>query len=245
MPNESPWLFSPTYANPNPVSKRVLWESLKSDAVQSPLPWLTAGDFNDVSTSAEKFGGSAFNCHRAKIFNDNIHACNLHDLGWNGNPFTWVGKRRNGLLVREQLDRALTSDDWCIRFPNTAVGHLPKVLSNHHPLLIDIHGNHSPSSSTKPFRFEYMWTHHPSFHDLLTNSWTPHAPVHANLSHLSTVLRDWNRDVFDNLFLTKKKLLRRIEGIQRTSSYTLNPFLLRLEDDLLAQYLRVLHQEEL
>lgn len=68
---------------------------MKSVASQVHIPWLAVGDFNNMVNSTEKFGKGDFDYHQAKLFVKNIHACGLVDLGWNGNPFTWLGKRKN------------------------------------------------------------------------------------------------------------------------------------------------------
>lgn len=193
-----------------------------------------------MSSSSEKVGGGQFNFHRASIFHENINACSLIYLGWNGTPFTWVGKRKRGVLVKERFDRALANDDWCLQFPESMVFHLPKILSDHHPLLIDLDGT-APRTNAKPFRFEEMWTHHTDFERLITESWDTLMPAHTNLDHFSGVLRQWNNTVFGNIFRTKWKLLARIEGIQNKVNYQDNPFIMQLEGRLLADYFCILH----
>ena len=43
---------------------------------------------------------------------------------------------------------------------------------------------------------------------------------------------------------TKKKIIARLEGIQRKAHYYKNPFLVKVESELLADYYRIIHQEE-
>lgn len=96
---------------------------------------MVAGDVNDMASSLEKLEGGKFNFHRATIFISRINECRLIDLGWNGSPFTWMGKRRGGVIIRERLDGALANEEWCMNYPDTTMFHLPKILSDHHPIL--------------------------------------------------------------------------------------------------------------
>ena len=134
--NMGDWFLSPLDASPIFNKKKCLWEDLVNISNMSKMPWLVAGNFNDVSSASEKKGGP-FNQYKANIFNNRINDCKLIDLGWRGSPFTLVGKRRGGILVKERLDRALANDKWCTRFSNVMVSHLPRIMSDHHPILVD------------------------------------------------------------------------------------------------------------
>ena len=54
------------------------------------------------------------------------------------------------MLVREHLDRALANADWSSQFPDNAVFHFPRILSDHSPLLIDTQYA-VPSPHIRPF----------------------------------------------------------------------------------------------
>lgn len=58
---------------------------------------------NDVACSSEKVGGADFNFSRASLFNRRIDDCQLMDLGFNGTPFTWKGKRRGGMYCSRKV----------------------------------------------------------------------------------------------------------------------------------------------
>ncbi|KAM1575569.1 hypothetical protein ACFX10_031984 [Malus domestica] len=59
----------------------------------------------------------------------------LLDLNFHGSPFTWRGMR-NGELVEERLDRALSNQSWQECWPNTMVIHGIVIGSDHCPLII-------------------------------------------------------------------------------------------------------------
>ena len=52
------------------------------------LPWLLAGDFNDIRDPNDKKGGSPFDWKQAKKFDDSIHSCGLTKLNLHGGYFT-------------------------------------------------------------------------------------------------------------------------------------------------------------
>lgn len=70
-------------ASPNPRNKDLLWDSLQKEAAEHSLPWLVTGDFNEVGSQSEKYGGPV-NHLRCYKFNSVLNACNLIDLGFKG-----------------------------------------------------------------------------------------------------------------------------------------------------------------
>nr|POE77003.1 hypothetical protein CFP56_57529 [Quercus suber] len=130
----SVWLFSAIYANPNLSTRIHLWEDLASFASCHFVPWLLAGDFNDILNDHENFSCFLPSHNCIALFNNLLNKCNLLDLGFNGPCFTSTNKRNN-LLVMKRLDRALCNPGWLLLFEETNVFHLPKTSSDHHPLI--------------------------------------------------------------------------------------------------------------
>lgn len=75
----------------------------------------------------------------------------LLDLGSKGHFFNWIGKKEE-LLVRERIDRALVNIKWIERFPNTHVINLPIIGYNHALILID--SEFRDLNAKKQFNFE-------------------------------------------------------------------------------------------
>ncbi|CAN0837204.1 hypothetical protein LINGRAHAP2_LOCUS1732 [Linum grandiflorum] len=82
-------------------------------------------------TSRDKQGGANFNLSAAKDFSLCLDQCQLFDLGFVGHKFTW----RCGSLF-ERLDKGVINEDWLLRFLDSATRHLPRVKSDHHPILV-------------------------------------------------------------------------------------------------------------
>jgi hypothetical protein len=65
----------------------------------------------------------------------------------------------------EKLDRILMTTDWEIKYPKVNVRALPRVLSDHTPLLLDT-GMPSQHNS-QLFKFELAWLLKDGFFDIV------------------------------------------------------------------------------
>ena len=83
-----------------------------------------------------------------------LDECRLIDLGFVGSDFTWH-KNYPRYTVWERLDRAVATDEWLLKFPDTKVYHLDVTTSDHKPLWIVPEG--VVCTQQRPFRFEQMW----------------------------------------------------------------------------------------
>uniref|UniRef100_A0A2N9FQ21 Reverse transcriptase domain-containing protein n=1 Tax=Fagus sylvatica TaxID=28930 RepID=A0A2N9FQ21_FAGSY len=237
------WLFSAIYASTSFDSRLELWDHLANFSGTHSLPWMVAGDFNDILSSHEKFSATPASQRRMTAFKNCLDSCNLLDLGFNGPRFTWTNKRPNG-LVMERLDRVLCNPSWKQCFEEANVLHLPRVSSDHNPILIDL----CPPQHVfgpRPFRLETIWFSDPSFPSLVKDAWGcfPHN-VNLAIKDFSNRARLWNREVFGNIFHKKKRLLARLNGIQRSLSHRPCAALLDLEKDLSYKYQNILRLEE-
>lgn len=59
-------------------------------------------------------------------------------------------------MILEQLDRALLNIEWMQLFPGVCVKHLPRIASDHAPLLLNTYLN--AFYGYKSFRFEKFWS---------------------------------------------------------------------------------------
>ncbi|XP_019157557.1 PREDICTED: uncharacterized protein LOC109154147 [Ipomoea nil] len=73
---------------------------------------------------------------RCAGFVDWIHKEGLLDFGYSRSKYTWVRGQNHSTFKGARLDRALCNMDWRIQFPNADVVHLPRVTSDHNPLLV-------------------------------------------------------------------------------------------------------------
>lgn len=117
---------------------------------------------------------------------DCINYCNLVDLGYKGNKYTWTNKRKLGSNILEWLDRLLANYDWLNLFSETLVRHLPRTHSDHSPLLLTLQSSRVTKSPI--FYLETMWTAHLDFIIILRDSWHPSPPLVMQSRSLSIIL---------------------------------------------------------
>ena len=151
------------------------------------------------------------------------------------------------------MDRGLGNAEWATLFPSVEVHHLPRVKSDHCPILLstDLRERKPP----KPFRFEQMWLTDPTFPTLVDECWKASEQIPSASSSLSRFprrldaltenIQSWNKNHFGNLFHRKTRLLARLRGIQVALASNPSPFLYSLEHHLTQKNNTTLHQEYL
>ena len=77
--------------------------------------------FNELLKLHENNGGRLRPYGQMEKFREVLDECNLLDLGYVGNKFTWSKTLPNGGMVWERLDRAVSMADWFELFPATKV----------------------------------------------------------------------------------------------------------------------------
>lgn len=100
------------------------------------------------------------------LFGDLIRGLHLVDLPLLGRSFTWSNKRDSPSFA--QLDRFLVSTEWIGLFPMSGQSALSAISSDHVAILLD---SGSSLPRRKNFRFEKMWSDHPSFDSLVALWW--------------------------------------------------------------------------
>ncbi|GLT46247.1 hypothetical protein SLA2020_200180 [Shorea laevis] len=238
------WFFSGVYGRPQFSLRSKLWQELRTLFPYFKGPWVIAGDFNDVMDQSEKFGGAPINQHRVQAFSSCMNDCQMLDLGFIGGRFTWVNMQPDGQVIRERLDRVWCNTDWKLYFPEASVFHLPRVHSDHNPILLDLEPS-KQSCGKRPFRLEKFWVDHPEFQNLVQVCWgnNDHNTSQC-LEAMMNRAKSWSRATFGNLFKRKKKILARLEGIHRFLSSKHCPFLTSLEKELANEYSDILKLEE-
>lgn len=220
------------------------WSLLRhplSDSAGNPR--LCSGDFNEILSNADKFGGWAINPYRSQRFKSCIDHCGLTDLGFSGPRFTWTNLRQAGGIIRDRLDRALCNNDWHLLYPNTKIFHLPITHFDHCPVLLNL--NPRLRRTVRPFRFESIWFSDPSLFCVVKESWSNSTNSYTNcVSDFKDRVSLWNKTTFGNIFLRKKRLAARILGVQKSLDSVSNSFLIDLEKSLINDYNGILKMEE-
>jgi endonuclease/exonuclease/phosphatase family metal-dependent hydrolase len=109
----------------------VLWNEMVGLMSWWDRPWCFRGDFNVVRFSSERSGAGGFSA-AMEDFSEFIHGQSLVDIHLHGGQFTWSNNR-----VWSKIDRFLLSLEWEEHYPDVSQRRLPRLLSDHFPLLLD------------------------------------------------------------------------------------------------------------
>ncbi|XP_019432656.1 PREDICTED: uncharacterized protein LOC109339641 [Lupinus angustifolius] len=217
-------LISAIYAHTNHIHRRQLWSELQILMATYPGSWCTFGDFNAVLGAHECRGErlpSRISCEEFKCFADNT---NLLHLPTTGAKFTWSTKRRGVALIERRLDIALCNDEWFSIWTHVACCTLPKIASDHYPLLLtscSVNFN-----KPTPFRFHKMWLSHMDCKRLVSVTWSKsvigcHMFVLAQkLKLMKHELKVWNTKVFGNIHPKVRQAKLNVVEIQRCMELT-------------------------
>ncbi|KAI9077148.1 hypothetical protein K1719_040970 [Acacia pycnantha] len=232
-----------SYFSPQLQFRKFLWHDLDHLASNISSPWLLAGDFNAILHQDERRGGSVHRARGCSFFNKFLHSNGLVDLEFSGPRFTW---RRGSLLMR--LDRAVCNSFWLQLFPNSSVDHLPKIMSDHRPIMIKLGLCHLSGPVDPPFKFLAAWLSHSDFSSIVHRIWQSGDDLMACIDSFKSEIQKWNVETFGHIGRRKRRLFRRLNGIQtklENSPDASSTFLSDLETSLREEMEEVCFQEEL
>ncbi|XP_017974498.1 PREDICTED: uncharacterized protein LOC108661575 [Theobroma cacao] len=196
---EVPLLASFIYAKCTRSEKLVLWDCLRSLAINIHSPWIVGGDFNAILHSVERLNGAMPHAGSMEDFATTLLDCGLMDGGYEGNSFTWTNNR-----MFQRLDRMTYNHHWAYFFASTRIQHLNRDGLDHCPLLISCSKNQDRMPSS--FRFLHAWVLHHGFKKFVEQNWTS-SIVGSRLQafwvkqrRLKQALKWWNKEVFGDIF---------------------------------------------
>jgi hypothetical protein len=162
--------------------------------------WLLFGDFNMILSSHEKYGGNPMDNKLTTLFRNTLNHCDLQDLGYTGDIFTWNNKQSETQLIKERLDRFLANSEWANQFPSYQNSHLLRFKSDHSPILLEF--NHClPLCQNKPrsriMRFEQVWIRDDQHFQVVKDAWVNNSgPTYEKLEKTLHSLNRWGSSRF-------------------------------------------------
>jgi exonuclease III len=161
------WKFTGFYGQPDVARRYEGWDLLKQLANLAPEPWLCIGDFNEVLTMTEKWGGGVRANSQMREFQITMEFCEFTDLGYSGPKFTWSNCREEQDFIKERLDRGVANSSWRELFPEAEIVVEAVTTSDHAVLLASLEGKiHKPRRSNS-FRYEVSWAAEKEFRECM------------------------------------------------------------------------------
>ncbi|XP_062020902.1 uncharacterized protein LOC133737340 [Rosa rugosa] len=177
----------------------LFWDnSVKVSSITSTHNW----DFNEILWLHEKWGGLPQPRWRLNLFREFLSHTELSDLHFQGPDYTWFCIQNGRVVIKERLDRGLANNSWIAAKPCSQIFHVPKLDSDHRPILFDT----SPPEFKAPhvFRFEHLWTSHPDSFQVVSSNWSTTPTTSAsqtwedNLKRCKSSLTTWASNTFPN-----------------------------------------------
>lgn len=111
----------------------------------------------------------------------------------------------------------LNSPEWIEEYHNSILNSLPRLASNHRPLLINMELYQKKNT---PFKFEYIWMTHPYFKEKLKNWWkkkvtgTTMFMFTKKLEEVKKNMKIYNKQMFKKMIMRKLQLKEELEMIE-------------------------------
>ncbi|KAK4282627.1 hypothetical protein QN277_013982 [Acacia crassicarpa] len=208
------FLCTAVYANPQEAIRHEMWEEMEMISQSITKPWIMAGDFNDIRCASKKIGGSPPDLSKCQRFQAFFDRCRVEEVISTGAKFTWQGPKWNHLdRVFKTLDRICANVQWRLNFENATTQVLPRILSDHSPLLLSAR-NQAQGWSDRPFRFMATWLDHPGFGKLMDDNWHTDTEIKLMLAEFTPHLKKWNKDIYGNINNRKRQLSDRIANVR-------------------------------
>jgi hypothetical protein len=105
-------------------------------------------------------------------FCEMVEDCDLQDLGFYGQPFTWDNRQDGRENVKARLDRACGTEELCQLFQVLRVRHINMVQSDHCMLAIEMK-KYKQQRFTKGrnFKYENVWQTHADYDKVVNDLW--------------------------------------------------------------------------
>lgn len=116
----------------------------------------------------KKKGGLPCDEQKIENFCNVLADCQLLDVGFSGNQFTWERGNLSETNIRERLDCEVSNDEWMTLFPEVTIQHMSHSFLDYYPLFITTKRAEN-WVTTKAFKFEAWWIMEELFNEKVKN----------------------------------------------------------------------------
>jgi hypothetical protein len=215
------WRFTGVYEESQSELKFKIWDLMEWLFAQYPshMAWLSAGNFNEILFQHEKEGGKARPQACLDWFRGALEKCELDELGFTGDIFTWRNKQTKGAShIRERLDRAMANGGWRMMFPLMSVKNADPYHSDHRPVVVVTEALKHGSGGVSNFKFEATWLQEEGCRKVIEDAWglggSGESCLRENLSEVAASLKEWSVNALGDLekwLKLAKKGVREVE----------------------------------
>nr|XP_027065280.1 uncharacterized protein LOC113691366 [Coffea arabica] len=228
MEANTDWWFIGIYASCDHQIRKEQWKVLANRKRLWGDRWMIAGDFNDLVSNDEKWGGIRREEKSFHDFRDFINGNYLLDIGFIGHPWTWCNNWEEEGEVKQRLDRGLCTYPWFQVFDKVNCRHIDSYASDHSILMFDT--MMSSSRRKHRFFFDKRWLKREDIGEVIRIAWEQQVEgsrmyqVATKIKNCRVALLKWKNNFQansrDKIELIKKQLcdLKEVRGNSRNIS---------------------------
>ncbi|TYG40891.1 hypothetical protein ES288_D12G130400v1 [Gossypium darwinii] len=210
------------YGHANPNFRRSSWDILRRVGESVREEWVVGGDFNAILNDAEKEGGRRGVRVQMNEFKEVMDEMALVDIKPDSGWFTWVNNRNEGSLIKERLDRFLTSVEVVENFPFIATKVVRQTQSDHDAIILDLLGRKLkdyPKDKRLCFKFDVCWAGDEEAKNVIERAWNRDDTEYGEkLERVRSALGPWQCQKFGKMKSEMRKLEKQIESIIDSAS---------------------------
>ncbi|GMI95766.1 hypothetical protein HRI_003245900 [Hibiscus trionum] len=208
------WRCTGFYGAPEVENREASWDLLHSLDDMLDTPWLVIGDFNELLLASEKRDGRIQSDSQMNSFRTALMDCNLDDIGYRGQWYTWEWGRLSSNNIRERLDRGVANPAWWELFNDYQLDHLVHTFSDHCPILLTTGLNDRLRSRKQHFRFEAAWLLEESCEGEVLKLWNScSGSIPDRLTLVSSGLELWFNKIKKEKKISVKALQQRLKEL--------------------------------
>nr|XP_027120381.1 uncharacterized protein LOC113737334 [Coffea arabica] len=173
------------------------------------------GDFNDICSNGEKWGGNERSEGSFRDFKGFISENELVDIGFVGVPWTWCNTWEGEGEVKERLDRCLGSVGWVQVYEKVTCEHIGMEASDHCLLMVDT--KPQQRNGRRRFFFDQRWAKDKATVPVIRTAWgkvqdgSRMYKVTRKIRECRVALIEWNRSTKGNAKLKIQEIKEQLK----------------------------------
>ena len=209
------------YGSPYLANRSEIWDNMSKIMEENKGLWLLIGDFNQVENKDKKLGGSLL-IQGASSFIDWKFHNNLLDIPYQGVNFTWSNNRSNAEAIYERIDKAFCNVEWKDKFTEAEIWNLPILLSEHSPIILQIHGAQDKRKK-RPYILDAWSLNFEEVRDIIREEWAEAQEgsssfiLQRKLQNSLRRIRSWCLEFKERNKIDWKDIKESLWNIKRTS----------------------------
>ena len=157
-------------------------------------------------------------------FRECLSRCELHDLGFVGQHYTWCNGRYGDQRTMLRLDRMVANKAWMRIFPQARVQHVSMSISDHYLIAPPLTRRQPQKPAKKRFFFKAIWTREEDCREIVESTWDPlrvdaRFKVTDIIKSCQKQLHKWNWKVFGNVNKVLRQKKERLQQLEAWDSY--------------------------